>query len=117
MLSAPANCTMTDHVHMNQLVPRLQAPFRFLALIGALLIASVSGPGVPLFPASASEIPAPLREVGVTEHLGEEVAVRNLAFRDEAGHSVRLADYFGEGKPVLLALVYYDCPNLCNLVL
>lgn len=36
-----------------------------------------------------------------------------LRFRDETGRSVRLSDYFGR-KPVILALVYYECPALCT---
>lgn len=40
----------------------------------------------------------------------------DLNFRDETGQTVRLGDYF-KGKPVILALVYYDCPMLCNQVL
>jgi protein SCO1/2 len=37
-------------------------------------------------------------------------------FRDEAGRAVKLGDYFGR-RPVILALVYYECPMLCSLVL
>jgi protein SCO1 len=40
----------------------------------------------------------------------------DLMFKDEAGRSVRLGDYFGS-KPVVLSLVYYDCPMLCTQVL
>ena len=40
----------------------------------------------------------------------------DLRFRDEAGRDVRLGDYFGR-RPVILALVYYGCPLLCNQVL
>ena len=40
----------------------------------------------------------------------------DLAFRDENGQAVKLGDYFGK-KPVVLALVYYDCPMLCTEVL
>src|SRR6185503_5120881 len=40
----------------------------------------------------------------------------DLVFRDENGSAVRLGDYFGR-KPVVLALVYYNCPMLCNQVL
>jgi protein SCO1/2 len=39
-----------------------------------------------------------------------------LTFRDEAGQTVPLADYFGR-KPVILVFAYYDCPMLCTLVL
>jgi protein SCO1/2 len=37
-------------------------------------------------------------------------------FKDEKGANVKLGDYFGK-KPVVLSLVYYQCPMLCNQVL
>ena len=40
----------------------------------------------------------------------------DLAFRDETGAAVRLADYFGS-RPVILTLNYYECPMLCTLEL
>ncbi len=40
----------------------------------------------------------------------------DLVFRDEDGRHVRLGEYFGQ-RPVILALVYYHCQNLCPLVL
>jgi protein SCO1/2 len=60
-------------------------------------------------------LPPILREVGFDQRLGETVPL-DLRFRDESGKSVRLGDYFGE-KPVVLALVYYECPMLCTLTL
>lgn len=59
--------------------------------------------------------PAGLRDVGLDQRLNEQVPL-DLAFRDEAGRTVRLGDYFG-GTPVILTLNYYDCPMLCPLVL
>ena len=41
----------------------------------------------------------------------------DLTFIAEDGYPVKLRDYFDKGKPVLLNLVYYTCPMLCNLVL
>jgi protein SCO1/2 len=52
---------------------------------------------------------------GLDQKLNAQVPL-NLRFRDEAGQQVPLANYFGE-KPVILALAYYECPNLCTLVL
>jgi protein SCO1/2 len=67
-------------------------------------------------PARAQGRPAdPLRDVDFEQHLGAALPL-NVAFRDEAGRTVRLASFFGE-KPVVLVLAYYDCPNLCTLVL
>jgi protein SCO1/2 len=39
----------------------------------------------------------------------------DLPFVDESGRDVTVRQYFG--KPVILALVYYQCPSLCNMVL
>jgi len=60
-------------------------------------------------------LPPILREVGFDQRLGEAVPL-DIALRDEAGRSVRLGDYFGK-KPVVLSLVYYECPMLCTLTL
>ncbi len=56
-----------------------------------------------------------LANVGIDQRLGERIP-RDLEFRDEKGTPVRLGDFFGE-KPVILTLVYYTCPMLCNQVL
>jgi protein SCO1/2 len=40
----------------------------------------------------------------------------DLKFRDESGQVVELSKYFGK-KPVILSLVYYQCPMLCTQVL
>jgi len=56
-----------------------------------------------------------LENVGIDQRLGERIPL-DLEFRDENGTTVRLGDYFGK-KPVVLTLVYYSCPMLCNQVL
>jgi protein SCO1/2 len=56
-----------------------------------------------------------LQQVGLDQRLHEFIPL-NLAFVDETGTPVHLRDYFGS-KPVILTLAYYDCPNLCTLVL
>jgi protein SCO1 len=60
-------------------------------------------------------LPAALRNVGIEQRLNAQVPP-DLVFRDENGRSVKLGDYFGS-KPIILALVYYDCPMLCTQVL
>ena len=59
--------------------------------------------------------PPGLKNVGIEQHLNEQVPPE-LIFRDENGNQVRLADYFGK-KPMILNLVYYQCPMLCGEVL
>jgi len=60
--------------------------------------------------------PEVLRSVSIEQKLGEQVPL-DATLRDEAGREVRLGDYFGKGKPVVLALVYYECPMMCNQIL
>ena len=63
----------------------------------------------------ASTLPAPLREVGFDQNLNQSVPL-DIPLVDEHGRSVTLGGYFG-ARPVVLALVYYDCPMLCTQVL
>jgi protein SCO1/2 len=59
--------------------------------------------------------PTQLQGVGIDQRLNEQVPL-DLPFRDETGKTIKLGDYFGK-KPVILALVYYECPMLCTLTL
>ena len=62
-----------------------------------------------------SGLPKALDDVGIDQKLNEQLPL-DLVFKDENGASVKLGDYFGK-KPVVLSLVYYQCPMLCNQVL
>jgi len=55
-------------------------------------------------------------EVGVDEHLGETLDL-DLTFVDETGKTVALRELIDGDLPVVIAPVYYSCPNLCTLVL
>jgi protein SCO1/2 len=57
-----------------------------------------------------------LKKVDIEQRLNNQIPL-DLRFRDESGREVRLAEYFGKGRPVALTLVYYECPMLCNQVL
>ena len=59
--------------------------------------------------------PTALQSVDLEQKLGAQVPL-DAEFRDEAGRTVRLKDYFGR-RPVILSLVYYSCEDLCPLVL
>jgi protein SCO1/2 len=54
--------------------------------------------------------------IGITEHLGDQLPLE-LPFTDESGKAVTLGDYFNDDKPVVLTLVYYRCPAICNALL
>ncbi len=52
---------------------------------------------------------------GLEQELNAQVPL-DAVFRDEHGREVRLGSFF-HSKPVILTLAYYQCPNLCTLVL
>jgi protein SCO1/2 len=89
----------------------LLAPSRVAAqMTGAPMPGYRRDPGI-----SASAVPAPLRDIGFDQKIGDMVPLET-AFRDEAGRDVRLGDYFGK-RPVVMVFAYYDCPMLCTLVI
>ena len=85
--------------------------FRFSA---AMLLAFT---GISAVSAGAQQAttPAILSKVGITQNLNMQIPP-DLVFRDETGKSVRIGDFFGQ-RPIVLSLVYFDCPALCTEVL
>ncbi len=67
-------------------------------------------------PETKTVAPPGLEGVGIDQRLNEQVPL-NLTFKDEQGKTVQLGDYFHQGRPVILNLVYYQCPMLCTEVL
>ncbi len=94
------------------------------AALGVWLIAAATV--IAFLPSSTdAQLPGPVQDIGVRPSLLKEVGVDqklnqsiplDLAFRDEHGKPVQLGEYFGK-KPVILAMVYYNCPMLCTQVL
>lgn len=59
--------------------------------------------------------PELLKQVGLDQKLNNQVPL-DLQFHDELGRDVTLGQYF-TNRPVILTLVYYQCPMLCTEVL
>lgn len=87
-----------------------------LVLVAAFPAAAQKPPTQVEVDSQASGMPAGLKEVGFDQNIGERLPL-DLTFRDSTGKEVRLGDYFGQGRPVILSLVYYECPMLCDLTL
>jgi protein SCO1/2 len=95
-----------------------------VGVIGAILTgpgvaAAAAQPSAPLSvpppgPAALEKIPI-LRDAGLEQKLDNPLPL-DAPFVDENGREVKLGDYFGT-RPVVLALVYYECPMLCTQVL
>jgi len=99
---------------------RHASPFRYcsavlLAMLGAVTLAQAQTYKDRQASVAASVLPPALRNIGVDQKLNEQIPL-NLVFRDDAGGEAPLAAYFGS-RPVVLALVYYQCPMLCTQVL
>lgn len=62
---------------------------------------------------AAQVSPADLSNVGIDQRLDQQLPL-NLEFKNEAGNTVKLGDYFQSRRPVILNLVYYTCPMLCG---
>ena len=54
-----------------------------------------------------------LTDVGIEEHLGDNIPL-DLEFTNSSNEKVKLSEYFLDNKPVILNLVYLNCPRVCN---
>src|SRR3954465_14988164 len=74
-----------------------------VALMAMLLFASV---------AIAQPRKSLLDDIGIDQKLAAQVPT-DLTFTDETGKTVHLSDYITGNRPIILSLVYYQCPMLC----
>ncbi len=65
---------------------------------------------------TSNGLPDALKTIGIDQKLGAVLPLET-EFKDENGNPVKLGDYFHHGRPVVLALVYYEFPMLCYEVL
>ena len=86
-----------------------------VVVLSTVLSAAGQGMTQGIMSPPANVRPPGLQNVGIEQHLNGQIPP-DLTFRDEAGKPVRLGDYFDK-KPVILNLVYYQCPMLCGEVL
>jgi protein SCO1/2 len=89
-------------------------PFTFCLLAAVSVRGQYAQPPVgPMPTGNSTEV---LKKVGIEQRLNSQIPL-DATFRDETGREVRLGEYFKAGKPVVLTLVYYECPMLCNQTL
>ncbi len=87
--------------------------FRIIALCSFLLAGWIP---VPHAHSQHNVPPEDLANVGITEKLGEYVS-GDIRLVNEKGEVVVLEKYLNNGRPLMLAMVYFECPMLCNLIL
>jgi protein SCO1 len=96
---------------------------RRILSLGAVLTVLAAGPraqspqaGMSPDPGEpAKSRPGLLGRIRIDQRLNEQVPL-DIPFTDETGREIRLGELFGK-RPVILALVYYECPMLCTQVL
>jgi protein SCO1/2 len=105
---------------MSRCEPRLIAgrSIATAALLAVFAASSAAQPSAPLSvpppgPAALEQVPI-LKDAGLDQKLNNQVPL-DTPFVDEQGRDVTLGQYFGE-RPVVLALMYYECPMLCTQV-
>lgn len=82
----------------------------------SLSSASTTRPAVPdRWEPVTPQMERDTKGVGVDEHRGQQIPL-GMPFTDSTGREVKLSDYFGHGRPVLLQLGYFNCPQLCDKV-
>ena len=87
-----------------------------MLVAASLAFTSVAEADPASAPDRTEEAPKRLKGVDVIEHLGERIP-QGLAFKDQDGKSVKLADYLRGDVPVILTFNYSSCPMLCSLQL
>jgi protein SCO1 len=87
--------------------------FSLILLTTLLLSSQVRAGHSFLEKGTSNEAREDLKDIGIEEKLGQSIDL-NMKFRNEEGEEVSLQSFFSKGKPVLLTLVYYNCPSLCN---
>lgn len=92
---------------------RLLRPLAHGAAALLLMLAPVASTALARDVATRAHDPA--RDVGFDQRLGVRVPLQAW-FRDANGRVVRLGDLVGK-RPAVLVMTYYECPNLCTLVL
>lgn len=91
-----------------------RSSFQLLMLVLGVLLGAVSPAALAqkLLP----DVPEQARGLDIEEKVGNTLPLDEV-FTNADGKQVRLGDYFKDGKPAVLALVYYKCPVICTVMM
>lgn len=99
-------------MYAKRFLPKVLLGCAMLVILGSVAQAGTESPEGAVI---NSQQAALLANVGWTQNLNDKVPL-NLRFVDSHGKTVKLGDYFGS-KPVILTLMYFECPMLCGEVI
>lgn len=64
-----------------------------------------------------SQLPQALEGVGILDRRGAQLPLDQIKLQNESGQTVTLGQYFDGTRPVVLSLVYFECPSICTFIL
>lgn len=85
-------------------------------VLGVLCLALLGVSANPTWAQRSNQTRDELQGVNIERKLGDQVAT-DVSFRNEEGEPVTLGQYLDGETPVVLNLVYHNCPMLCGLML
>ncbi|HEU5414759.1 MAG TPA: SCO family protein [Candidatus Angelobacter sp.] len=101
----PPRLRLTRPISLLAVAFMLSCPFLFGQALGPVSQAAGVNPN--------SKLPPILQKVGIDQKLGAQVPL-DVPFQNANGETVTLRHYVkGGNRPVVLSLVYYNCPMLC----
>ncbi len=106
---------MTRGVFMTKSFIRKAAPTWVCALAATLLLLCAPAPAQYHNDPTPQGAPVPMPNPEVVEKPNALIP-QDLEFTRYDGQKAKLGDIFNHGRPVVLALVYFNCPNLCGFV-
>lgn len=122
MLAAAAGCclragSLAQEQPQTELAPATAA----IPAAGAGSSVTPSQPATPLKPRGSAldepiPLPRPVLGLQIEEHVGRALPLE-LQFTRSDGTVVQLGEYFKSGKPAVIAMVYYKCPVVCDVVM
>jgi protein SCO1/2 len=100
--------------------PRLRGVAAALMLAAAGALAHGQGMMPPPLNSGTTlapdKVPTQIQGLDVDEQVGNLLPM-DVAFTNAQGKVVRLGEYFNDGKPAIIAMVYYKCPIVCTVVM
>ena len=91
-------------------------PLTLTLLAVCVSVGSINAQRSAIVPEQGEKLDSTIgKGIGIDQRLGHTLPL-DLAFTDTNGEAVVLGDFFND-KPVVLSLVYYECPMLCTQVL
>ncbi|MBX3410352.1 MAG: SCO family protein [Phycisphaeraceae bacterium] len=112
---------MNKYLHPSQIARSLRLGAACAILLGASAAGQEQGgQGASAGRQSAFDrdlpMPTQTRGLDVEEHVGRGLPLE-LEFLNSRGERVTLGSYFNSNKPAVMAMVYYRCPIVCDVVM